>query len=84
MASEQKFILPGLRVIRSGSKTGEMLMRERRASTISSLMEKPKVAWKEILRDGTTIELQLRFEINFNFDVFDIIREVREKNEAKK
>ncbi|XP_043285591.1 dynein axonemal heavy chain 10-like [Venturia canescens] len=73
--SEQKFLLPSLRVIRSGSKGGETLLREHKASTISSLMEKPKVAWKEILRDGTTVELQLRFEINFNFDVFEIIQE---------
>lgn len=74
--SRQRLVLPSLRG-RANSKGGGD-SRDFKASTVSSLTDKPaaKITWKEIIHGTTIIENQLRFEVNFNREVFEIIHEV--------
>nr|XP_031841739.1 dynein heavy chain 10, axonemal [Nomia melanderi] len=51
-----------------------------KTSTISSAMEKPapqslKQTWTEFMSGSILIECQLRFQVNFNWEVFEIIHE---------
>ncbi|XP_076299609.1 dynein axonemal heavy chain 10-like [Lasioglossum baleicum] len=60
---EQKLLLPAVR---------------EKTSTVSSSLDKtaqPKQTWTDFMSGSLLIECKLRFEVNFNWDVFEIIQE---------
>ncbi|KAG7199559.1 hypothetical protein KM043_014170 [Ampulex compressa] len=54
--------------------------KDQRTSTISSLVDKqgthqPKITWMQFMSGSILVECQLRFQVNFDREVFEIIRE---------
>ena len=65
-----------------GQTRSDLAKQDAKGSTTPSSAEKDgphgtKITWTEFMSGSILVECQLRFQVNFNWQVFEIIHEVR-------